>query len=92
MNINESYPLAIVDGNIPEQDSFTRAEATVLVQSALAWAGVTLEQAFEQIKHKDIPNLIANCEYKTIEEGINDVQEGFEQHIEEQVEFIKNWI
>ncbi|MFA5696521.1 MAG: hypothetical protein WC917_03705 [Bacilli bacterium] len=86
----QEYVDLMIEGNLPNQETFTKEEAKYLTQTALTWASQQIEHKIGELLHDDIPNLVANCEYKTIEEGIKDVEEDFENQLLETVDFIEN--
>lgn len=88
----QKYTEEIVVGSIPDQESYNREEMRYIAQSILSWCALQIDHTWvEDMKHDDIPELVKFSEYKSIEEGIADVEEGMEQHIWGLQTFILDW-
>jgi|JI10StandDraft_1071094.scaffolds.fasta_scaffold176422_4 hypothetical protein len=86
--MNEKYTEDIINGVLPDQESFTKDEMREIALNVVSWAVLQVEHAWSEMKHDDIPELVANCEYKTPEEAISDVQEGFDDEVYNLIEFM----
>lgn len=79
-------------GAIPKKETFTYEETKQLVQTALCWAGLQIDHAVDEITHEDVPQYVAECEFKNAEQAITD----YEQYIEEELlgtrDFITEWV
>ncbi len=88
----QKYVDDIVCGSLPDQESYTKEEVREIAKILLVWSAEQIDHSWGEMKHDDVPDLVAQCEYKTIEEGIEDVQEGFENDILGLRDFITDWI
>jgi hypothetical protein len=88
----QDYVDLILSGGLPKQESFSQEEMKYLVISVATWASEQVRKAVASAMHDDIPNLVQNCEYETIEEAIKDVQETFEEEILKTADFISEFI
>lgn len=88
----QKYANDIVSGSLPDQESFTKEEVKYLAGTILAWASQQIEHTLDEALHEDIPSLVANCEYVSIESGITDTELGIRNDFEELQDFILNWL
>jgi len=77
----QKYVDDIVSGSLPDQESFTKEEMNYIAMSILAWCAEQIDHTWLEMKHDDIDNLVANCEYKTPNEAIQDVEQGMEDEM-----------
>ena len=86
------YVDLIVGGGLPKQESFSQEQMKYLVMSVATWASEQVRHAMATAKHDDIPGLVKNSEYKSIEEAVEDVQNGIEEEILKTADFISEFI
>ena len=77
----DNYVDCIVNRQFPKQKSFTAEEAKYLVDVTLCWAAEQLDHEIGETMHKDIPSLVNNCEYESIEDAIEDTQLFWEEQM-----------
>lgn len=87
----EPYIDAVVNGYIPEQETFTKDEVAWLMTTVAIWCSLQLEHEIDESFHDDVQNLVANAEFETIEEGIEDVQEGIKERLYGLMDFMQKW-
>lgn len=81
----------IVNGELPDQETFTKEEMEFLMKTVMTWVSLQMEHELEEVEHKDIPELVRECEYKTIEDGCKDIQEGMLGQLGGLPEFFRTW-
>jgi len=88
----QEYTEAIVSGNIPNQETYTKEEVLHLAKNILAWAALQIDHTWYEMKHDDVPDLVKSCEYKTPVEAITDVEQDFEEKMFNLRDFINDWL
>lgn len=88
----QKYVDNIVSGILPEQEVYSKEEVKYLAQTILSWAGEQIEQVSEELKTKDVPEFVANAEFKSIEEAIEDVENHCQDELSRFKDFIVSWL
>jgi hypothetical protein len=86
----EDYVDVLINGDIPDQETFTKEETLYIAQAVCAWAASQITFAIDDCVHEktDLPSLVANCEFKTIEEGISSTEDLIEEELCETADFV----
>lgn len=82
------------NGALPAQETFTKEEVRVLVQTALTWASSQIEHTIDEakIEDDDIAGFISEAEFESQEKAVADVQEGWVDKFTSLQDFILTWL
>lgn len=82
----------VVSGCIPEQETYSKEEVMYLSKTLLIWAAEQIHNSISQIEIEDIPSMVKECDYKTIEEATKDIQDSTIEELSELKKFISTWL
>ena len=88
----QKYIDDILGGSLPDQETFTKEEVFCISKVILSWASLQINHVIEEHFHDDIPNLVAVCGYKTIEEGIEDTEQALKDELFGLRDYISEWL
>lgn len=85
----QQYADNVVNGILPDQISFNREEVKLLVDTLLEWSAQQIEDLLAGLNSHDLESLVANCEFDTPKEALEDMREDWSEQIGATADFIR---
>lgn len=86
----EEYTEDIINGRIPNQNTFTHGEVDFLLKTLLAYVVNQINDTVDECKTQDMDELISDCGYKTIKEALIDKEMYWQEEIFSLSDFLEH--